>query len=446
MVRRSLIVKISLYATLAFCVSIPPALMVGELLRRQGHRDFSREFLAPQLSFLEREVERAVEGRVPSEARLADLGQGLRYRLRFVPWDRADAYPPELRHTDLLIDPRPLHEQPRHWLRIDRGGAPVGALEAVPDGPPRPPRPNNPLTAQFAMLWVLLLVLVVVPPLWLWVIRPLRAMVRVAARLGGGDLETPVDVTRRDEFGELERAFERMRVELRRALQQRERLLTDVSHEIRGPLTRMTLALPLLRQEGASGPVFGIMERELQAADQLLGDVLALSRGRSPRALSLEAVDLAALARHLLDERAIVREQRRLSLSERLEPAWILGDRRQLERALGNLIDNAYKYTPMGGQVAVSTGVSGAESMFRVADDGPGVASEHLPLLFEPFYRPDDSRSRETGGTGLGLAIVRDVAASHGGTVHFDSALGEGARVELRFPQAAPLAPAPDLA
>lgn len=433
MVRHSLIAKISLYATLVFFVSIPPALMVGEMLRRQGHQEFTRGFIEPQIGFLEQEVERSVQGGTPSAERLAELGQGLHHRLRFVPWERTQAYPPELRQQNLLLDRRPPHQHPHQWVRIDYNGRPVGALEATPDGPMGGPRPPGPFTSQLALIWVLLLVLVVVPPIWFWVIRPLRAMVRVAARLGSGDLETAVALQRQDEFGELERAFEQMRVALRRALMQRERLLTDVSHEIRGPLTRMTLALPLLRQQGASGPVLEIMERELKAADLLLGDVLALARGRNPAALSLAPVDLAELARQILDERAIVREQKRLYLDCRLAPAPIRGDRRQLERALGNVIDNALKYTPAEGRVLVTTSTEGEESLFRVEDDGPGVASEHLPLIFEPFYRPDDSRSRETGGTGLGLAIVRDVAESHGGTVRFDSSLGSGTRVELRF-------------
>lgn len=433
MVRHSLIVKIYLYAAVVLFCSIPLALMVGELLRSQGRQEFSRAFLGPQLGFLEQEVERSVHGGAPSGARLEELGQGLRHQLRFVPWDRAGAYPPELRRQNLLLDPRPPHEHPRHWLRIDHAGKPVGALEAAPIGPRGGPKPGGPFTPQLALLWVLLLVLIVVPPIWLWVIRPLRVMVRVAGRLGSGDLETAVALERHDEFGELERAFEQMRVELRRALMQRERLLTDVSHEIRGPLTRMTLALPLLRQQGASGPVLEIMERELKAADMLLGDVLALARGRSPAALSRTRLDLAELAREILGERVIVRDQKGLHLDCRLDPAPIEGDRRQLERALGNVIDNALKYTPEGGHVLVTTGIEGAESWFRVVDDGPGVAPEHLPLLYEPFYRPDDSRSRETGGTGLGLAIVRDVAQSHGGTVQFDSIVGRGTRVELRF-------------
>ncbi|HEY9857380.1 MAG TPA: HAMP domain-containing sensor histidine kinase [Stenomitos sp.] len=432
MVRHSLIVKISLYATIVFFASIPPAIMVGEMLRSQGHRDAARAFNGPPLEFLARETERSVQGKTPSPQRLAELGRGLRHHLRFVPWSQVGAYPPSLRTQMLVLDPRPPHEGPHHWVRIDHAGHPIGALEAIPDFS-RGPRPPGPLTSQLALTWVLLLVLIIAPPIWLWVIRPLRAMVRVASRLGSGDLETAVPIERQDEFGELERAFERMRVELRRALMQRERLLTDVSHEVRGPLTRMTLALPLLRQQGASGPVLDIMEREIKAADELLGDVLALARGQTPSALALAPVDLGELARRLVEERAIVANQRRQRLAATLEPATVWGDRRQLERAFGNVLDNALKYTPEGGEVSVSTGCEGEQGFFRVIDNGPGVAAEHLPLIFEPFYRPDDSRSRETGGTGLGLAIVRAITENHGGKVRFDSKQGEGTRVELRF-------------
>lgn len=433
MVRRSLILKIGLYATLVFFASIPPALMVGEMLRSQGHREISRGVFGPPLRFLEQEVERSVQKGEPSVTRLAELSQGLHHRLRFVPWDQVGAYPPALRTENLLFDPRPIHRGPHHWVRIDHAGRPIGALEAIPDFPAGGPRPPGPTPPKLALLWVMLLVLIVLPPIWLWVIRPLRAMVRVASRLGSGDLETAVPIERQDEFGELERAFERMRVELRRALLQRDRLLTDVSHEVRGPLTRLTLALPLLRQQGTSGPILDLMEREIRAADELLGDVLALARGKSLSALTLAPVDLAEVAAQLADERAIVAEQKPLALECQLQPVMVMGDRRQLERAFGNLLDNALKYTSAGGHVTVTTGLEGEAGFFRVTDDGPGVAAEHLPLIFEPFYRPDDSRSRETGGTGLGLSIVRAIVESHGGTVRFDSQAGAGTRVEVRF-------------
>gem|GEM_PF-1904320 len=451
--RRSLVLKMGLSVSLVFFACVPITLMVGHHLKQQGRNESIRNFITPQIAAIGQEVERILDGRPPLPGQLADLERITHHHLRFVPWEAASTYPEALKTGALLVDDRPIREGTTHWIRLEAAGRPFGALEVKPtwlqgprarspilpamptlskDGPPRLP-PPGPGLSEFALLWLSLLGLAIVPPLWFWVIRPLRAMVAVARRLGKGDLDTEISVRRSDEFGELERAFEGMRVELRRAIQQRERLLTDVSHEIRGPLTRMTLALPLLQQEGAPSAITELFSRELKAADEMLGDVLALARGKSPAALQLQQVDLAAIARKLLDERLIVAQQAELNVTASLLSAPMLGDERLLARAMGNLLDNALKYTEKGGSIIVSTREEDGRVCFSVRDDGPGIADAHLPFIFEPFYRPDDSRSRETGGTGLGLAIVRGIAENHGGTATLDAKLGRGTTATLFF-------------
>ncbi|MFN3431183.1 MAG: sensor histidine kinase [Candidatus Sericytochromatia bacterium] len=431
MVRRSLVLKIFLYGLAVLAVSLPMSFMIGQSFRDMGRREGIRHFMQPQLTYLEREVERSLTSDRPDPARLAELGRALRQDIRFVPWREAGGYPSELVDEPVLVDERPPDQAPQHWVRIDRAGKPVGALALSPNFG-RGPRPGPPIP-HLAWIWVLILVLLIVPPIWFWVLRPLKHMAGVARRLGSGDLETPVAVRHHDEFGELERAFEGMRIELRRVLQQKERLLTDVSHEVRGPLARMTLALPLLRQDGASGPIMDTFARELKSADTMLADVLALSRGRSTVPV-MAPVDVAAVAHALLSERFLVLDQQGQRLEARLQPAAIVGDERLVARAMGNLLDNAIKYTPASGHIRVITETVGDMAIFRVEDDGPGIAGAHMPLLFEPFYRPDDSRSRETGGTGLGLAIVRSIMDGHGGTVELQSVEGQGTRAELRWP------------
>jgi len=117
-----------------------------------------------------------------------------------------------------------------------------------------------------------------------------------------------------------------------------------------------------------------------------------------------------------------------------LEPASTEGDESLLRRAMGNLLDNAIKYTPERGRIAVATRVDGDEAVFRVADNGPGIPAAALPHVFEPFFRPDTSRTRETGGTGLGLSIVRAIAEQHGGKAALESEEGTGTTAELRVP------------
>jgi signal transduction histidine kinase len=473
MVRRSLVFKIGLSVSLVFFACVPLTLWVGNQIKQQGRHESIRSVVTPQLEFIASEVERSLQGNTPTSSQLEELGRVTRHRIRFVPWTERTAYPSVLTKQSTWVDLRTPGTRPHHWVRIDFQGHPFGALEVsplwggpdrrLPSGalplperwgdptpgdrlappgppgrqePPMPPRmpPPVPGVPEFTLLWLSLLGIAVVPPLWLWVIRPLKSMVGVARRLGSGDLETAVAVRRDDEFGELERAFEGMRLALRQALLQRERLLTDVSHEIRGPLTRMTLALPLLKQEGVPGAITDLFGRELEAVNAMLGDVLALARGRSRAALSLEPLDMVEVARGVIAERAIVVAHRGVTLVEELDAAPLLADEKLLARAMGNLLDNALKYTPSGGCVTVKTGLVGTDRLFRVDDDGPGIAPEHLPMIFEPFYRPDDSRSRETGGTGLGLSIVREIASTLGGTATIHSTLGQGTRAEMTFP------------
>jgi signal transduction histidine kinase len=436
MVRHSLVAKSLLYAAVVVGLSVPGAMWVGHLLIEQGRNADVRGYVGPMLEGAAHEFERTSGTLGPTSAQLADMSALTHHEMHFIPWSSTNSYPPELAKQRVIIDDRPLDQKPHHWVRIERGGAPVGALEVEPwSGRRLHPRvPGPPLFWG----WICLLLVCLVPPLWIWVVRPLRIMTAVAQRLGAGDLETPVAITRRDEFGELEAAFEHMRVDLRGAMELKERLLTDVSHEIRGPLSRMTLALPLIRQQSAPNPILELFARELKAADELLEQVLELSRGRRQASLPREALDLAEIARKVVHDRSIVTEQKAFTLQTDWTPAPVLGNSRMLEIAMGNLLDNALKYTPVGGHLWVETRIDGAWVSFTVRDDGAGIAAMHLPQIFDPFYRPDDSRSRETGGSGLGLSIVRSIAEAHQGSALLHSIEGTGTTAEMRLPLAGP--------
>jgi two-component system phosphate regulon sensor histidine kinase PhoR len=109
-------------------------------------------------------------------------------------------------------------------------------------------------------------------------------------------------------------------------------------------------------------------------------------------------------------------------------------DLRTLTVAVSNLVDNAIKYGKEGGRITVSGKIEGRDCLLEVADDGPGIPAEHLPRLFERFYRVDKGRSRELGGTGLGLSLARHIVESHGGNIQVKSHLGEGTRFTIRIP------------
>ncbi|HEY9721744.1 MAG TPA: HAMP domain-containing sensor histidine kinase [Oscillatoriaceae cyanobacterium] len=352
-------------------------------------------------------------------------------RFQLFPWDKG-GFPPALAKRKVVVQPGPFYapSQDVFWVRLDAPTGPVAAKISLV--PPVNLRIGGRLLF-IAGTWVLLFVLITVPPLYLWVIKPLRRMVAVAHGLGEGNLQTPVAVDRVDEFGELQQAFETMRERLLAMLETRERLLWDISHELRGPLARMAIALPLARSDCES-PYMDQLSRDMSAMDALIGEVLALARGRSPAEPEREPTDLAAIARKLLDERAITLSQRDLTIETQLDPAPLQGDPRLLARAIGNFLDNAIKYTPDPGRLLLETGRDKDAVYFRLRDNGPGIAPEHLARIFEPFYRPDSSRSRETGGTGLGLSIVRAIAERHGGRATLSSTVGVGTTAELRLP------------
>ncbi|MDB5100456.1 MAG: two-component sensor histidine kinase [Cyanobacteria bacterium RYN_339] len=422
LVSRSLVAKVYLYAAAVLVVMLAGSILVARVLLDTGRLDSVRQFGRDNALFIAREVERSGT----DARRLEELSKGLHATLRFVPWKQTGNYPALLASDKLVYEPGPLPGPSwhRYWVRLDRGNETLGAL-LVDFEPPRPFRPAGHLLVPLA--WMLLLALLIVPPLWFWVLRPLRGLVAIAHRLGAGDLATPVAVTRSDELADLEHAFESLRQRVLQMLRQKEQLLADISHELRGPLSRMAVAVPLLQTPPEDAPTVARLEREIQAMDGLIGELLTLARAQSqPTHVPL---DLAGLARELVDARELTARQAGLTLEAALAAAPLQGDPRLLARAMGNMLDNALKYTPTGGHVRVET----APGCFRVLDDGPGVAPADLPHLFEPFYRPDTSRSRETGGVGLGLAIARAIAEGHGGTATLASGPA-GTVAELRLP------------
>jgi signal transduction histidine kinase len=427
MVNRSLILKAYLYAVGVLLVTFVFSYGMSRLLVAYGVMESYRSVGGDVAEFMAREVAASVRDGSPDLARIDELSRSMHLGLSFVPAGASASYPAEVAHRPWVHEGPSNHQPFSYWVKVAPEGHIIGALRVQFQPPP----------AQGAFRWffagflMVVLGFIIVPPLYLWVLRPLRRMVDTAHRLGG-DLGTPVALTRRDEFGELEGAFESLRQQIQRMLAQKERLLTDISHELRAPLSRMAIAVPLMREEGDDSPYLAHIERNMLTMDHLIGELLTLSRGQTPPERDREPLDLAVMAEELLAERGMVLAQHGLTLEEGLNVAPVYGDRRLLERAMGNLIDNAVKYG--AGRLRVETGRDAGCAFFRVTDHGPGIPEHELPLLFEPFYRPDASRSRHTGGTGLGLAIVKAVAQSHGGEASLSSVFGHGATATLRLP------------
>ncbi len=229
--------------------------------------------------------------------------------------------------------------------------------------------------------------------------------------------------------------------ERRRVDRIRRDFVANASHELRTPLTSIRGFVEALEDGGLeeSDTAKRFLSRIRANADRmasLVDDLLELSRlesGAQPP--SLEPLDCAAVVADVVTSFAKIAARKSISLdADEAEVPRVLGDSDRLRRILEHLVDNALKYTPDGGRVSVRVGREGDGAMVSVEDTGPGITAEHLPRLFERFYRVDTARSRELGGTGLGLSIVKHLAESMGASVRVASTPGRGSTFEVRLP------------
>jgi signal transduction histidine kinase len=278
-----------------------------------------------------------------------------------------------------------------------------------------------------------------------WVARgmtqPLRDMAQAARRMETGDYTQRVHTSSRDEVGQLAQAFNRMSAELDQLERLRRDLVANVSHELKTPISALRAHLENLL-DGVERPdpetlqvMLAQSERLGRLVDQLL-DLSRLESGDVP--LHREEVALAPLVSQVLSEIEVAGAGRSVELERAVPedlPA-VYADRERIHQVLFNLLDNAVRFTPAGGRVTVSADRHDGSVDVHVADTGPGIPPEHLPRLFERFYRADPARSQKEGGTGIGLAIARSVVEAHGGRIWADSSPGQGSVFTFELPVA----------
>ena len=231
-----------------------------------------------------------------------------------------------------------------------------------------------------------------------------------------------------DEIGQLATTFDHMIERLDRAFQSQKSFVADASHELRGPLTVIQGNLDLLKRnlsEEDRRESVRALEAETTRMTKIMSNLLVLAELESGH---LEQQENVSLKEMLLDagERAMHLAGGRRIVIERQEDLWVKGDVDRLGQVLRNLVDNAIRYTPEGGTITLSLFENGDWALLKVADTGIGISPEHLPHIFDRFYRADRARSRASGGTGLGLAIVKGIVEQHGGRVTVTSEPGEG--------------------
>ncbi len=275
-------------------------------------------------------------------------------------------------------------------------------------------------------------------------LRSVDAAAESAHRIGtAGTLRERLFVPRdEDEVARLARAFNELLDKLESAHGTQQRFLADASHELRTPLTVLRGEIEVaLRRERPAEEYREVLEssrEEIERLARLTENLLSLARSDAGEGLvTRETVDLAALCGRVCESAGAAAEAKRIRLAvDAPEPVFVNGDACALERVCLNLVENAIRYSPAGESVMLSAVVEKGEAVLCVSDTGPGIGPEHLPHLFERFYRVDKARSREHGGAGLGLAIVEALVKAHGGSVVVSSAVGRGTTFTIRLPMA----------
>jgi signal transduction histidine kinase len=267
--------------------------------------------------------------------------------------------------------------------------------------------------------------------------RPIRQLRSGFDRVADGDLDArvaPGMQGRRDELADLGRDFDRMTERLQGVVEGQQRLLHDVSHEMRSPLARLQAAIGLARQQPTRlDDCLQRVERESERMNQLVGQLLTLSRLEAGVTEATEWVDMAELLAGIIEDARFEAAARQVVIDYRAgEMAEIRANSELLHRAIENVLRNAIRYSPEGGRVGVTAGRTGEIFHVRIADQGPGVAADELEAIFKPFFRGGAARSGD--GHGLGLAIARRVMLAIRGRIDASRGEGGGLVVEIEMP------------
>jgi heavy metal sensor kinase len=282
--------------------------------------------------------------------------------------------------------------------------------------------------------------------------RPVHTITQAARSIGETDLSRRLNMKGKDELGELANTFDAMLARLQAAFERQRQFVADASHELRTPLTIVNLetsrVLASRRPVDDYQQALQIIHSENDFMTGLVNDLLTLARmDAGQTAMEKFPVDLSDVAVETVERLAPLSDRRGVILEAgNLPEVHIFGDRKYLIQMMSNLVENAIKYTTgPEKRVCIETGSSDGSAWVSVSDTGPGISPEHLPHLFDRFYRVDKSRTHltdeesahnEATGSGLGLSIVQWIVHSHDGEINVESTLGVGTKFEVRFKSA----------
>jgi two-component system sensor histidine kinase CpxA len=299
--------------------------------------------------------------------------------------------------------------------------------------------------------WLKLAIPIVVSLFLAWLLartlsKPILAIKRAATNIGNGQLDARVKHAnkRKDELGSLARSFNTMAEKLSQNLTANQRLLADVSHELRSPMTRLQLAVGLAQQSinkpELQAKHLARCELEVTRLDKMISDVLSLSRlENSFQKINLQTVSLDALLTDTCQDCQYLADEKSISVTmQNFYPLSLSADQDLLSSALSNVIINAIKYSPANSNIVIAMQnltVKHQEVVsISVNDSGSGVPESTIEQLFQPFYRVDEARDRNSGGIGLGLAIAQQAVLAHNGKISAKNNTNDGLTVTIILP------------
>lgn len=286
----------------------------------------------------------------------------------------------------------------------------------------------------------LLLAMLVSTPLLLWLAwalsKPASKLAQASQRVARGEFKSdPSLESGLIEFRQAGQSFNKMVHAVNGMISGQQRLLSDISHELRSPLTRLTMANALAKRKLGESPELERIDTEARRLEQMIGELLELSRMQINSHMVHETQSLSSLWETMLDDAQFEAEQLKKALSYNAIPERsIAGNPKLLISALENVIRNAIKYAEK--QIIVQFTVSGESLHINVEDDGPGVPEAELKDIFRPFYRVSTARDRQSGGTGLGLAITENAVRQHNGTINAAQSTHGGLKISFILPLA----------
>lgn len=333
--------------------------------------------------------------------------------------DEPDALLDELKGVDFAL------QDNHRYLRFNEGGYDIVVVTPkIATQNARPPL--IPILVGFALLLVLCGYLAV-----RWLFKPVATIRSGAAYIGAGHFGHRIDTRRHDELGELAGDINLMAGKVEGMLDAKRQLLLGVSHELRSPISRLNLGLALLEES----PAVQSLRLDVREMRDIVETLLDAERLNSPHTmLQLAQVNPGDLVRDLANRFFAGESRLHLEVSE-VPPVSL--DAARIQLMLMNLVGNALRYSSVDdGPVELGVEADEQQLTFRVRDHGPGIPAAQRAGIGEPFYRPDASRTRDTGGTGLGLYLARQIARAHGGDLLLEDVEGRGASFAVHIPLA----------